>query len=239
MVLKSRKRRYEFTHGEIYSVLEDVEKGNKSKEEAAQHFKIPVKSIDELEEVRQVGISKQSEKSLVKLPKTSDDKYDSDIQKIVSFKGVIRPLTLSVTNKAGGKYLMKVINIYVKPNSPKTRIQKDADGKPKKDEYGRFVRVPITDSEGNPVIRENTRYYEEKVYSVDKGAIKRGRETEFYYPDKARWSKEPGKTHAFMTESVSKGNEEIALRRKIKRKIVVKRPTKSSKTVCKCIKRKK
>jgi len=43
--------------------------------------------------------------------------YGNDVQKVISYKGTIRQMTLSATNKKGGKYPLKVVNIYIKPNS--------------------------------------------------------------------------------------------------------------------------
>lgn len=43
--------------------------------------------------------------------------YGADVQKMISFKGTIREMTLQATNRKGGKYPLKIVNLYMKPNT--------------------------------------------------------------------------------------------------------------------------
>ena len=139
-----------------------------------------------------------------------DEDYKSDVQKMVSFKGIIRPLTVSVKNRGGGIYKMRIINIYVKPNAPNKK----------------------------GVLKEYTRYYENKSYPVDKKAIIKGSNAEGYYPEKANWSKkraEGASPHSIIkhnkpletsippvSENTTIGEDVIQLRKK-KRNMILKR----------------
>jgi len=188
----------------------------------------------------------------------NNDDYKSDVQKIVSYKGVIRPITVSATNKRGGKYKLRIINIYVKPNEPKTealledRLDKNGnivynkDGKPARKfvyEHGRPKRVPLLDTEGKPVLKENTRFYEKQSYEVDKKAITNGTSSDNYYPSKALWSelkktikgeKEEDKEYTPTHNEYSRRKaKQIALKRLRSKKT----QKKVNKARCKCIKK--
>lgn len=179
----------------------------------------------------------------------NNDTYDSDIQKMISYKGIIRPITLKLKNKYGGEYKMRIINIYVKPNIPKMEIVRDSNKKPIYDGHGKVQRKPVYETviiDGKPiqkeVIKENTRNYEEKVYSVDKQAIKHGNSSDYYYPDKALWSKE--RLNTVNTEGLGSLNrkekvktEFTELRKKAKLR-ALKRKKPQNKTKCRCIRRK-
>jgi hypothetical protein len=179
---------------------------------------------------------------------TSDDNYDSDIQKMISYKGIIRPITLNLKNKHGGDYKMRIINIYVKPNSQKMEIIRDTNKKIIYDGHGKPLKRPIYETvivDGKPVkkeiIKENTRNYEEKVYSVDKKAIKNGSPNDFYYPDKALWSKERLNTvnvedMGNFTKKPTQKTEFTELRKKMKIR-ALKRKKPQNRLKCRCIKR--
>jgi len=178
----------------------------------------------------------------------NNDTYNSDIQKMISYKGIIRPITLSLKNKYGGEYKMRIINIYVKPNSNKMEIVRDSNKKPIYDGHGNLQKKQVYETvmvDGKPmqreVIKENTRNYEEKVYSIDKQAIKHGNPVDYYYPDKALWSKE--RLNNVNTENMDNFNknkkvktEITELRRKAKLR-VLKRKKHQIKPKCRCVKK--
>jgi hypothetical protein len=114
-------------------------------------------TMDVNEAASAIGISPEILQSLkdnaMKKYSTTSVDYGNDVQKIMSYKGTIRQMDLIATNQKGGKYPLKVVNIYIKPNTE--------------------------------------RYYEEKVYSVDKDKIRKGTPGEGFYPDHALWSKPP------------------------------------------------
>lgn len=121
---------------EAMKILYEVLNGKKSVVDAAKELK------DTPAEV---------EKAIILLRKQSDTSgYGANVQKMISFKGTVREMTLHAKNKKGGTYPLKVINLYMKPNTE--------------------------------------RYYEEKAYPVDKDAIRRGSESEGFYPNKSLWA---------------------------------------------------
>jgi len=73
------------------------------------------------EAAAQLGISTEQFKSVydsvMKKYNKSPIGYGNDVQKLISYKGTIRELMVSATNKKGGKYPLKVVNIYIKPNT--------------------------------------------------------------------------------------------------------------------------
>lgn len=154
-------------------------------------------------------------------PKTykraSKPEYDLNVQKMVSYKGTIRPMTLDVKNQYGGSYKLRVLNIYVKPNF----IKKVKD------------RKTGTEKE---ILRENVRFYEEDVYPVDKKAIAKGSASENYYPDKASWSSpSPKVKKEKSTQSgTSKSEDIIQLRKRLKRHLHIKRLKKDKKPIIRC-----
>ena len=169
--------------------------------------------------------------------------YLSDVQKMISYKGIIRPMTLNARNSRGDLYKLRVINIYVKPNAPKTEIVKNEKGGPQYDGHGKKVRKviyetvkvdgkPVLDAEGNPmlkpVIRENTRIYEENVYKVSKADIRGGKPSDYYYPAKAMWSKK---------EDSAKQTKLSDYQRKKAKQNALKRLKRQKKTKCRCTKR--
>lgn len=156
-------RRGDINEEELSRLLDDLVDKKITDKEVANIAKIPVHRVDEL---RQLKMKERESVSKVnyKIGKKGRDpeKYDMDVQKMISYKGIIRPMTLDVKNASGGSYKLRVINIYVKPD-----FTNEKTGKTK----------------------ENTRYYEEQVYRINKGDIAKGTESNHYYPDKANWSK--------------------------------------------------
>jgi len=135
MVMKLRYRRGDVSSDNIFNnkfddALEKILAGTLTKEQVSKEFNMTIPQIE-----RMITIKTKS-------AGPGDEEYKSNVQKIVSFKGVIRPITVSVRNKYGGAYKMRIINIYVKPNGPNKK----------------------------GVIKEYTRYYEKEPYSVDKKA---------------------------------------------------------------------
>ena len=164
---------------EIIDILDSVYRGKMSRDAAISKLNVTPdifksiyqKRIDEIKGAESAIFSDAPIPSKTSIKRRgSDEEYDSDIQKIISYKGVIRPLTLQVKNRSGGLYKLRVINIYVKPNYEKEVTDKKT-------------------GERKTIKKENTRYYDESIYSVDKKAIMSGKNEDYYYPEKARWSK--------------------------------------------------
>lgn len=222
-MLRLKLKRYEIndkSQKEFNSVMGKLKKDKITLDEASHTLNIPSDEILDMidPQTKPSPISTEptltySEPKAIKSIRSKGE-YKKDVQKMASFKGVIRPLTLSLKNKNGGTYKMRIINIYVKPNAPKEK-----------------KGVIIRDAEGNPIMKEYTRYYEKKSYGVDKQAIASGSESDYYYPEKARWSKkkvkseEPKPSEPEITRKKARKN---ALRIKLKKGI---------KPRCKCIKK--
>ena len=223
-MLKLKLKRYEIndkSQKEFNKIMGKLIKNEITVDEASHTLNIPSDEIQNIVDSKVEPTPISAEPTLTyNEPKTrksirGEGKYQKDVQKMASFKGVIRPLTLSLKNKNGGIYKMRIINIYVKPNAPKEK-----------------KGVVVVDEKGNPVMKEYTRYYEKKSYGVDKQAIASGSESDYYYPEKARWSKrkvkqaeEPKPSEPEITRKKARKN---ALRIKLKKGI---------KPRCRCIKK--
>jgi hypothetical protein len=180
MVMKSRQvRRGEvdtsgkLTSEQISGLLDGIMEHKLSRTQVAEAMDVPIEVINKLYEIK-LKEKEDAERSL-QIPvrsHRSNTEYNSNVQKMISYKGIIRPMTLDVKNAGGGTYKLRVINIYVKPNYIKPVFDKKT---------GMLKEIN----------KENTRYYEEKVYSVNKGDIMKGNSSDHYYPDKALWSKTP------------------------------------------------
>jgi hypothetical protein len=198
-------RRGEVSNERIIVLLDGVYRGKIKKSDAIKELGFTSGQFDRLYKQRTNDIN-SAKSSLSDIPITTkksnrihnDNEYDSDVQKVISYKGIIRPLTLSVANRHGGTYKLRVINIYVKPNYKKVVIDKKT-------------------GESREIVKDNTRYYEDKVYSVDKGAIAKGTSSDYYYPDKALWSKHKKNSRSVISP---KESDIIELRKKSRSRIV-------------------
>lgn len=221
-------RRGALSNQDISTILDMVlddklsKKGAMDRINEASELPLSESQIDELIEThRRFKQSASSTRYKVGQKNTNPDKYDLAVQKMISYKGTIRPMTLDVKSPGGGTYKLRVVNIYVKPNFIKRVF--DAKTQQFKD-----------------VQKDNIRVYEEKVYTVNKGDIAKGSSTDNYYPDKARWSKPPEKREKPQsTKSAETAKEEdiLQLRRKRKSRIstrrLLKKTTKRN-IRCKC-----
>jgi hypothetical protein len=106
-------------------IIDSVIKGNRSQEDALNLLQIPMEEYQKLytERMQEIATKTAIESQLIKPKKTNrfNEEYNNDIQKMISYKGVIRPITMMIKNKYGGMYKMHVLNIYVKPNANRIR----------------------------------------------------------------------------------------------------------------------
>ena len=107
------------------NIIDGVIKGNYNEEEALNMLHIPIEEYQALYTQRLQEITSQTALQAQQMkPKTTNrfnEEYNNDIQKMISYKGVIRPITMMVKNKHGGMYKMHVLNIYVKPSEDRIR----------------------------------------------------------------------------------------------------------------------
>jgi len=77
------------------------------------------KKISMEEGAKSAGVPIDEFKEAVKVWRQHFDTsgYNANVQKMISFKGTVREMTLQATNRKGGKYPLKVINLYMKPNT--------------------------------------------------------------------------------------------------------------------------
>jgi hypothetical protein len=96
--------RADLSDKEMNEIYSNVIRGTITPEEAAAKLG---KSVDDLKA------------SIAKLRESyGSSGYGNDIQKLISYKGTIREMQLTAKNpKSGGTYPLKVVNIYVKPNT--------------------------------------------------------------------------------------------------------------------------
>jgi len=95
--------RAEISDKEKTEILQNIINGTISNEEAAIKFGV---SVDDFKDI------------LNKLRGSyGTSGYGNDIQKLISYKGTIREMHLTAKNAKGGTYPLKVVNIYVKPNT--------------------------------------------------------------------------------------------------------------------------
>jgi hypothetical protein len=198
-------RRGELSASDTIDILDGVYRGKIKKSDAINTLKFTPDQFERLykqrvDDIKSAKSSLSTNSTILKKSNKShsDDEYDSDVQKVISYKGIIRPLTLSVANRHGGTYKLRVINIYVKPNYRKMVVDKKT-GEPRE------------------IVKDNTRYYEDKVYSVNKGDIMKGDSSDYYYPDKALWSKRKKKPSS---ATPPKESDIIELRKKGKSRII-------------------
>jgi len=223
-MLRLKLKRYDIndkSQKEFNSIMGKLSKNKITLDEASHTLNIPSGELQDIMDSKTEPTPISSEPLLTySEPKAiksirGEGEYKKDVQKMASFKGVIRPLTLSLKNKNGGIYKMRIINIYVKPNAPKEK-----------------KGVIVRDAEGNPIMKEYTRYYEKKSYGVDKQAIAGGSESDYYYPEKARWSKRKIK----ISEELKPSEPEIT-RKKARKNALRIKLKKGIKSRCKCIKK--
>lgn len=199
-----RRGRVELSNEVISDILGGVLKGDVSREDAMYKMEITADELDKLLDIKQKFMkSAHSIKYKVGQKNIDPNKYDLAVQKMISYKGTIRPMTLDVASPGGGSYKLRVINIYVKPNFTKTVYDKKTGA-------------------AKQVEKDNIRIYEEKAYMVNKGDIAKGSSNDNYYPDKARWSKPSEKPSEKRERTAAKKSEEdiIQLRRKRKSRII-------------------
>lgn len=222
MAIKMIKRGA-ISSAEISDVLDKVSSNSITKQQGADIIGSTTEEFDKLYNIR----NKETKSAISSLRGPND--YDMDVQKMISYKGVIRPLTVSVKNRNGGVYKMRIINIYVKPNGPKQKRNKTTG-----------LMEPVVDADGRPIIKEYTRNYEEKVYDVDKKKIASGKNVDYYYPEKARWSK-VWKTPNGAVIPTNEPEPTPALRKKVKSALLLKRLKKTvkpqNKRKCRCTKK--
>jgi hypothetical protein len=189
----------------VSDILGLVIDGKLTKEEVARQLEISPSQVDELLSLKQKFMgSAVSMKYKTGQKNTDPNKYDLAVQKIISYKGTIRPMTLDVKSPSGGSYKLRVVNIYVKPNFIKTVYDKKT-------------------GTSKQIQKDNIRLYEEKVYTVNKGDIAKGSSSDGYYPDKARWSKPPEKRDKISKPKAVESEEDIIQLRKKRRSHIIKR----------------
>jgi|WetSurMetagenome_2_1015567.scaffolds.fasta_scaffold119620_2 hypothetical protein len=95
--------RADISEKEKNEILQNVINGKMTNEEAAAKFGVSVDDFrNVLERVR---------------ASYGTGGYGNDVQKLISYKGTIREMHLTAKNAKGGTYPLKVVNIYVKPNT--------------------------------------------------------------------------------------------------------------------------
>jgi hypothetical protein len=189
----------------VSDILGLVIDGKLTKEEVARQLEISPSQVDELLSLKQKFMGSAVGMKYKMGQKIMDPiKYDLAVQKIISYKGIIRPMTLDVKSPSGGSYKLRVVNIYVKPNFIKTVYDKKT-------------------GETKQVQKDNIRLYEEKVYTVNKGDIAKGSSSDGYYPDKARWSKPLEKREKIPKSKIVESEEDIIQLRKKRRSHIIKR----------------
>jgi hypothetical protein len=97
----------------LLQIVEDVKSGKKTIQQGAAESGFPVESFKDLyKDVKSELEKKGSE-------------YASDVQKIASYKGVVRQMLLNVKDKkTSGRYPLRVVNVYIQPKNERLYEEK-------------------------------------------------------------------------------------------------------------------